>query len=185
MDITPAPSGARRIWTIASGLAAVALAAVAVALAPSPALGLAVLVLVACGVGGVALLTLPPGENVIDLRDRRALTPPVLAAQVLFAHNEPGRITVDGTVLDVKGDRLRAPAPGTPFTLDLRAPSTAWFSASVGDLLTEWAERGEIVELELLAGGAGPRARLSRDEARLVLDLVSTAGLPLRPIHAA
>ena len=147
----------------------------------SMGMALAVTSLVACALVAVALLATAPEEAVIPIPEfEEPRRPRTLRAQLLFADCEPGRVVVDALVLDGNAP-LRNGLPtsaATPLALEMRMPAAEWFSASIGDLLDEWAEDSEMVDLELLSGALGPRVRLARDEARITLDLTRVDGVP-------
>lgn len=150
------------------------------ALSESLGMGLAVSSLVACALVAVALLATPPEELAPRAPESSERHPRVLRAQLLFADCEPGRVLVDALVLDgasVMRNGLPL-GPATPLSLEMRMPAAEWFSASIGDLLDEWADDSEMVDLELLHGALGPRVRLARDEARITLDLTRVDGVP-------
>lgn len=150
-------------------------------LADSLGMALAVASLVSCALVAIALLVATPDEVVVSLPEaderRRAKA---LRAQLLFADCEPGRVVIDALVLDGATAMVGGlpVSPATPLALEMRMPSAEWFSASIGDLLDEWADDSEMVDLELLQGALGPRVRLSRDEARITLDLTRVDGVP-------
>jgi hypothetical protein len=151
-----------------------------VLLTSSVGMALAVTALVACALVAVAMLATTP-EDTADLAQvEEPRRPKTMRAQLLFADCEPGRVVVDALVLDSSapfqnGLPLSA---ATPLALEMRMPAAEWFSASIGDLLDEWADDSEMVDLELLHGALGPRVRLAREEARITLDLTRVDGVP-------
>ncbi|MFP5328437.1 MAG: hypothetical protein ACLGHT_13250 [Acidimicrobiia bacterium] len=149
-------------------------------LSESMGMGLAVSSLVACALVAIALLAAPSHEVPPPAPRSSESHPRVLRAQLLFADCEPGRVVVDALVLDgASGTRNGLPLrPATPLALEMRMPAAEWFSASIGDLLDEWAEDSQMVDLELLHGALGPRVRMARDEARITLDLTRVDGGP-------
>ena len=151
-----------------------------VLLTSSVGMALAVTALVACALVAVAMLAATPDDAIVLPEVEEPRRPKTMRAQLLFADCEPGRVVVDALVLDSNapfqnGMPLSA---ATPLALEMRMPAAEWFSASIGDLLDEWAEDSEMVDLELLHGALGPRVRLAREEARITLDLTRVDGVP-------
>lgn len=150
-------------------------------LSSSLGMALAVSSLVACAIVAIAMLASTPEEEVVEIPDlEETPQPKTMRAQLLFADCEPGRVVVDALVLDSNAPfRNGLPmSAATPLALEMRMPAAEWFSASIGDLLDEWAEDSELVDVELLRGALGPRIRLSREEARITLDLTRVDGVP-------
>ena len=147
----------------------------------SMGMALAVTALVSCALVAVTMLAATPEQTIRSAPQvEEPRRPKTMRAQLLFADCEPGRLVVDALVLDSNapfqnGMPLSA---ATPLALEMRMPAAEWFSASIGDLLDEWAEDSEMVDLELLQGALGPRIRLAREEARITLDLTRVDGVP-------
>ena len=149
-------------------------------LTSSMGMALAVTALVSCALVAVAMLAATPEPAIAPPDVEEPQRPKTMRAQLLFADCEPGRLVVDALVLDSNAPyRNGMPqSAATPLALEMRMPSAEWFSASIGDLLDEWAEDSEMVDLELLQGALGPRVRLAREEARITLDLTRVDGVP-------
>ena len=143
-------------------------------------MALAVSALVACALVAVAMLATTPDEVIVLPETDEPRRPRTMRAQLLFADCEPGRVVVDALVLDGNApfENGLPMTAATPLALEMRMPAAEWFSASIGDLLDDWAEDSEMVDVELLQGALGPRIRLSRDEARITLDLTRVDGVP-------
>ena len=151
-----------------------------VILTASVGMALAVTALVACALVAVAMLAATPEEAVTLPEVEESRRAKTMQAQLLFADCEPGRVVVDALVLDSNApfENGLPLSAATPLALEMRMPAAEWFSASIGDLLDEWAEDSEMIELELLHGALGPRVRLAREEARITLDLTRVDGVP-------
>ena len=149
-------------------------------LSGSGGMGLAVSSLVACALVAIAMLVATPEELVPPPATEDQPRRKAMRAQLLFADCEPGRVVVDALVLDGNAplENGLPTSAATPLALEMRMPAAEWFSASIGDLLDEWAEDSEMVDLELLQGALGPRIRLAREEARITLDLTRVDGVP-------
>lgn len=167
---------------VIAGLGVIALSGTTtLALSASLGMALAVSSLVACGLVAVAMLATAPEEPAIELPEfEEPQRPKSMRAQLLFADCEPGRVVVDALVLDSNAPFQNGlpMSAATPLALEMRMPAAEWFSASIGDLLDEWADDSELVDVELLKGALGPRIRLSREEARITLDLTRVDGVP-------
>lgn len=153
---------------------------ITVFLSANVGMALAVSALVACALVAVAMLATTPEEVVVVPDVGEAPRPKTMRAQLLFADCEPGRVVVDALVLDANAPFQNGlpMTAATPLALEMRMPAAEWFSASIGDLLDDWAEDSEMVEVEVLQGALGPRIRLSREEARITLDLTRVDGVP-------
>lgn len=153
---------------------------ITVILSANVGMALAVSALVACALVAVAMLATTPEEVAVVPDVEEAPRPKAMRAQLLFADCEPGRVVVDALVLDANAPFQNGlpTTAATPLALEMRMPAAEWFSASIGDLLDDWAEDSEMVEVEVLPGALGPRIRLSREEARITLDLTRVDGVP-------
>lgn len=168
------------LGVIAGGVVITLSGMTTVVLSANLGMALAVSALVACALVAVAMLATTPEEVVVAPDAEKAPRPNAMRAQLLFADCEPGRVVVDALVLDANAP-LQNGLPmtaATPLALEMRMPDAEWFSASIGDLLDDWAEDSEMVEVEVLQGPLGPRIRLSREEARITLDLTRVDGVP-------
>lgn len=103
-----------------------------------------------------------------------------LLSRVLFARCQPDSIMLDCLLVAVE---QAAPgvtvAPGMPFTLQLRAPTTGWFADRVERLLTEWADENRELLLELHEDHGKVRTRIASGESSVQLELSGAAGLQL------
>ena len=103
-----------------------------------------------------------------------------LLSRLLFTRRQPESIVIDCLLLAVEqaGPGVTAPE-GLPFTLQLRAPDTAWFAERVDDLLTEWADDSRELMVELREDHGTVRTRIASGDASLQLELSGAAGLTL------
>lgn len=103
-----------------------------------------------------------------------------LLSRVLFTRRHRDAITIDCLLVSVEqaGPGVGAPA-GLPFTLQFRAPDTAWFADRVERLLMEWAEDDRELTLELREDHGKVRTVIASGRSAVHLELAGAAGLSL------
>jgi len=103
-----------------------------------------------------------------------------LLSRVLFTRRHRDAITIDCLLVAVEqaGPGIAAPA-GLPFTLQFRAPDTAWFADRVEQLLTEWAADDRELTLELREDHGKVRTVIASGPSAVHLELAGAAGLSL------
>lgn len=103
-----------------------------------------------------------------------------LLSRVLFTRRNHDAITIDCLLVSVEqaGPGVGAPA-GLPFTLQFRAPDTAWFADRVEQLLTEWAEDDRELTVELREDHGKVRTVIASGASAVHLELAGAAGLSL------
>lgn len=118
----------------------------------------------------------PPADDPSDDRRPRIR----LLSRVLFTRRHRDAITIDCLLVSVEqaGPGIGAPA-GLPFTLQFRAPDTAWFADRVEQLLTEWAEDDRELTLELREDHGKVRTVIASGRSAVHLELAGAAGLSL------
>lgn len=120
-----------------------------------------------------------PGEHQegdIDALHHRSRL--ALKARLTFVYSpEPGCVVLDCTLVEFDDDINGVIPPGTPFTLELSLPQTAWFASSLELLLEQWASECRVVEIALLASDGHAKAHVGDGSSRLMLDVDSAAGL--------
>ena len=103
-----------------------------------------------------------------------------LLSQVLFTRRNRDNITIDCLLVSVEhaGPGVGAPS-GLPFTLQFRAPDTAWFADRVEQLLTEWSEESRELTMELREDHGKVRTVIASGPSAVHLELAGAAGLSL------
>ena len=117
-----------------------------------------------------------PAEPVDDDRRPRIR----LLSRVLFTRRNRDAITIDCLLVSVEqaGPGVGAPS-GLPFTLQFRAPDTAWFADRVEQLLTEWADDDRELTVELREDHGKVRTVIASGPSAVHLELAGAAGLSL------
>jgi hypothetical protein len=116
--------------------------------------------------------------------DRLDETPPRvrLLSRLLFTRNQDDGFTLDCLVVSVEESAAGINAPtGQPFTLQLRAPETAWFAERVEHLLAEWADDSRELLVELSEDHGKVRTMLASNGSSVHLELSAAAGLRVAP----
>lgn len=105
-----------------------------------------------------------------------------LVSRLLFTRRQPDSITLDCLLVAVEEAAPGIEAPcGMPFTLQLRAPETAWFATRVEQLLAEWAADSRELMLELSEDHGRVRTKIASHGTSVNLELAGAAGLHLSP----
>lgn len=103
-----------------------------------------------------------------------------LLSRLLFTRTHQDAITIDCLLMSVEqaGAGISAPE-GLPFTLQLRAPDTAWFADRVEQLLEQWADESRELTVELREDHGKVRTMLTSGTSSVHLELSGAAGLSL------
>lgn len=123
-----------------------------------------------------------PETTSLTEADRRGPAPPAhrtgVIAQILFTHLRHDGIFVDTVVLEALGDAEGLIGLGAPLSLRVERPGPEVLGACSEALLELWAERGEVVRMDLVVQGEDVRAEITNGSSRVVLDIAEAAGLP-------
>lgn len=123
-----------------------------------------------------------PETTSLTEADRRGPPPPRhrtgVIAQILFTHLRHDGIFVDTVVLEALGDAEGLIGLGAPLSLRVERPGPEVLGACSEALLELWAERGEVVRMDLVVQGEDVRAEITNGSSRVVLDIAEAAGLP-------
>lgn len=94
-------------------------------------------------------------------------------SQVLFAEPSPGRLRLDGALLEPAGEHLPA---GSPVSLLLRLPASGVVAAVVEATVQRWADAAGVIDLELVPTPT-PRAVLSDGVSTVRLEIEASGTL--------
>ena len=136
---------------------------------------------VATTLGLLLLAVAAPGHRAAALFDDDDGRPRIrLLSRLLFTRTNDDAITIDCLLLAVEkaGPGVSAPE-GLPFTLQMRAPETAWFADRVEELLELWADETRELTVELREDHGKVRTMLSSGTSSVHLELSGAAGLSL------
>jgi hypothetical protein len=130
------------------------------------------------GAAGVLLLLAAVMPRPATLPD--PVSPRVrMLSRLLFTRNQAEGFTLDCLVVSVEESGGINPPTGQPFTLQLRAPETAWFAERVEHLLAEWADESRELLVELSEDHGKVRTMLASNGSSVHLELCGAAGLRL------
>ena len=135
---------------------------------------------VATTLGLLLLAIAAPGHRPASLFDDDGRPRIRLLSRLLFTRTNEDAFTIDCLLLSVEkaGPGVTAPE-GLPFTLQLRAPDTAWFADRVEELLEQWADETRELTVELREDHGKVRTMLSSGSSSVHLELAGAAGLSL------
>jgi hypothetical protein len=121
-----------------------------------------------------------PGSRPAALYDDDGRPRIRLLSRLLFTRTHDDAFTIDCLLLSVEqaGPGISAPE-GLPFTLQLRAPDTAWFADRVEQLLELWADESRELTVELREDHGKVRTVLASGQSAVHLELSGAAGLSL------
>jgi hypothetical protein len=101
-----------------------------------------------------------------------------IVAQLLFTHLRHDGIFVDTVVLEALGAAEGLIRTGAPLSLRVERPNPELLGACSEAILELWAERREVVRLDVVVQGDDVRAEMTNGSSRVVLDIAEAAGLP-------
>lgn len=101
-----------------------------------------------------------------------------IVVQLLFVHLRLDGIFIDTIVLQALGVADGAVQIGSPLSLRLQRPEHEVTGVCTEALLELWADRSEVLSLEICVKGERVRAELCNGGNRVVLDVFEGAGLP-------
>lgn len=100
-----------------------------------------------------------------------------VVAQVLFTHLRHDGIFVDTVILEAPGTADGVINLGAPLSLRIERPGPEILGACSEAILELWAERAEVVGIDLRVKGDDVKAELTNGSSRVVLDIAEAAGL--------
>ena len=135
---------------------------------------------VATTLGLLLLAAAIPGNRPASLFDDDGRPRIRLLSRLLFTRTHDDAFTIDCLLVAVEAAGPGVTAPeGLPFTLQLRAPDTAWFASRVEELLEQWADETRELTVELREDHGKVRTTLTNGTSSVHLELSAAAGLSL------